>query len=350
MTSHREAPSILNDPAADNTDVYAFVSPDAPKTVTFISNFIPGQGPAGGPNFYKFADDVLYEIMIDNNGDGVEDVTYQFKFTSEYLYPTSFLYNVGPITFNPTSDYYENINFSQRYSVTKVTGPRRTGTSQVVAFGMKVPPVNIGPRSTPNYDTALVPSAIYSFPDGIKTFAGQRADGFYVDLGSIFDLGALRPFENLHLIPTPAAPGVDTLQGLNVNSIAIQVPIQDVTSNGSIPTSVSDPAATIGVWSSASRQKASVLQGGPNGTTQESGTVDSGLPTRQPAHQRSDDTGGHEGLLEPAEPSGRLAVPGQLPETRSAGSDPCAVSERLPQPRRLLRIEQRRGQTWSPYS
>src|SRR5580658_3313418 len=115
MTSHREAPSILNDPAADNTDVYAFVSPDAPKTVTFISNFIPFQEPAGGPNFYKFADDVLYEIMIDNNGDGVEDVTYQFNFTSQFVDPTTFLYNVGPISYNSTGDFYENINISQRY-------------------------------------------------------------------------------------------------------------------------------------------------------------------------------------------------------------------------------------------
>src|SRR5580658_2353745 len=137
MTSHREAPSILNDPAADNTDVYAFVSPDAPNTVTFISNFIPGQGPAGGPNFYKFADDVLYEIMIDNDGDGVENVTYQFKFNSVYVYPNSFLYNVGPITYNATNDYYENVNFSQRYSLTRVKGPRRTGTQDVLAFGMK---------------------------------------------------------------------------------------------------------------------------------------------------------------------------------------------------------------------
>jgi hypothetical protein len=271
MTSHREAPSILNDPAADNTDVYAFVSPDAPKTVTLISNFIPFQEPAGGPNFYKFADDVLYEIMIDNNGDGVEDVTYQFTFTSEFVDPTSFLYNVGPISYNSMGDFYENINVSQRYSVTKVVGPRRTGQAKVLAYGMKTPPVNVGPRSTPNYDTDLVPPAIYSFADGYKTFAGQRADGFYVDLGSIFDLGTLRPFENYHLISTPAASGVNTLKAFNVNSIAIQVPISEVTSDGGIPSSVTDPAATIGVWSSASRQKASVLQGGPNGTTQESG-------------------------------------------------------------------------------
>jgi hypothetical protein len=105
----------------------------------------------------------------------------------------------------------------------------------------------------------MVPPTVYSFPNGYKTFAGQRADGFYVDLGSIFDLAALRPFQNLHLIPTPAAPGVNGLKGFNVNSIALQVPIQEVTSNGSIPTSVTDPAATIGVWTSASRQKVAIM-------------------------------------------------------------------------------------------
>jgi hypothetical protein len=267
MTSHREAPAISGDPAADNTDLYAFVSPDNPKTVTFISNFIPLQEPAGAPNFFKFADDVLYEIMIDNDGDGQEEVTYQFRFKSELVYPDSFLYNVGPITYNKTEDYYVNINVSQRYSLTKVVGSRRSGTATQLAFGMVTPPVNIGPRSTPDYDTALVPPSIYSFSDGYKVFAGQRADGFYVDLGAVFDLGDLRPFQNLHLIPSAAAPGVNVLKGYNVNSIALQAPIQEVTSNWSIPSDVNDPAAVIGVWSSASRQKASILSTDPKQNT-----------------------------------------------------------------------------------
>ena len=78
-SSHREAPLISNDPQADNTDVYAFVSPDAPDTVTLIASYIPFEDPAGGPNFYRFGDNVLYEFKIDNNGDGVEDITYQFR-------------------------------------------------------------------------------------------------------------------------------------------------------------------------------------------------------------------------------------------------------------------------------
>ena len=98
MSSHREAPEISKDPVADNTDVYAFVSPDEPDTVTMIANYIPLQGPDGGPNFYEFGDDVLYEIHVDNNGDGMPDVTYQFRFTTKLRNTDTFLYNTGPIT------------------------------------------------------------------------------------------------------------------------------------------------------------------------------------------------------------------------------------------------------------
>jgi hypothetical protein len=262
MTSHREAPGIGADPVADNTDVYAFVSPDAPTTVTLISNFIPQQDPAAGPNFFNFAEDVLYEIMVDNNGDGVEDVTYQFQFKTHIANPATFLYNGGPISYNSSTKSYTNLNVSQTYSVTKVLGSRRNQTHAaniLLGTGLLVPPANIGPRSTPNYD-ALVAPAISSMSNGYKVFAGPRGDGFYVDLGSIFDLGTLRPFENLHLISTPAAPGVDGTKGFNVHSIAIQVPITELTSSGQVPSGVMDPTATIGVWSSASRQKVRVLE------------------------------------------------------------------------------------------
>ena len=97
MSSHREAPEISKDPVADSTDLYAFVSPDAPGTVTLIANYVPLQGPAGGPNFYEFGDDVLYEINIDNDGDGDVDITYQFQFTTSIEVGGTFLYNVGPI-------------------------------------------------------------------------------------------------------------------------------------------------------------------------------------------------------------------------------------------------------------
>src|SRR6516164_5773280 len=116
MSSHREAPEISKDPVADSTDVYAFVSPDQPDTVTLIANYVPLQLPSGGPNFYEFGDDVLYEIHIDNNGDGRPDVTYQFEFTTQITNPNTFLYNTGPIT----SLNSPNWNRQQFYSVTRV--------------------------------------------------------------------------------------------------------------------------------------------------------------------------------------------------------------------------------------
>lgn len=263
MTSHREAPGISSDPAADNTDVYAFVSPDNPSTVTLISNFIPLQGAAAGPNFYRFDPSVLYEIMVDNNGDGVEEVTYQFQFQTHVGSGATFLYNTGPISYNSSTKSFANLNVQQTYSVAKITGPRRAfepPSYQMLGSGLLVPPPNIGPRSTPNYDTAIFPNTVYTLKTGETVFAGPRADGFYVDLGSIFDLGTLRPFASDHLIPTPpSTSGVDGTSGYNVHSIAIQVPITELTSTGKLPTGVNDPNATIGVWSTASRQQVRIL-------------------------------------------------------------------------------------------
>ena len=143
MSSHREAPEISKDPVADSTDVYAFVSPDKPDTVTLIANYIPLQGPAGGPNFYEFGDDVLYEIHVDNNGDGQADISYQFRFTTEVLNPNTFLYNTGPIE----SLDSPNWNRRQTYDVTVSSG----SSGQTIGTGLACPPCNIGPLSTPNY-------------------------------------------------------------------------------------------------------------------------------------------------------------------------------------------------------
>src|SRR6185295_4826747 len=154
-SSHREAPLISQDPLADNTDLYAFVSPANPDRVTFIADFIPFEAPYGGPNFFKFDDNELYEIMIDNNGDAVEDITYQFRFQTEVRNPNTFLYNTGPIE-SLTSN---NFNVRQSYSVTRVDGPRRRGRGTVIGQDLPTPPVNVGFRSTPNYD-ALASSAI----------------------------------------------------------------------------------------------------------------------------------------------------------------------------------------------
>jgi Domain of unknown function (DUF4331) len=261
MSSHREAPEISKDPVADSTDLYAFVSPDQPDNVTIIANYVPLEEPAGGPNFYEFGDDVLYEIKIDNDGDGDDDIIYQFLFQTQTRNPNSFLYNTGQITSIDSANW----NRPQFYSVTRVD---ESGKSTVLASGLACPPCNIGPRSTPNYQT-LVGQAIHKLPGGGRVFAGQRAEGFYVDLGSIFDLGTLRPFENLHLIPSPAKPGVNGTEGYNVHSIAIEVPKKFLTKDGSNPTDPANPNSVIGVYTTASRRKASVLQG--NGQDVETG-------------------------------------------------------------------------------
>ena len=249
MSSHREAPEISSDPVADNTDVYAFVSPDAPDTVTLIANFIPGQDPAGGPNFYRFGDSVLYSINVSNTPGANSDISFQFRFTTQIQSQNTFLYNTGPIS----SLTDPNWNLRQTYTVTRI----QNGKSDVLGSDLATPPCRIGPRSTPNYEQ-LANAAIHSLGNGIKVFAGQRADPFWVDLGSIFDLGDLRPFQNLHLIPMPAGNGVNELMGFNVHTIAIQVPIAQLTATGNPPTNVTDSDGVIGVWSTASRQQSRV--------------------------------------------------------------------------------------------
>src|SRR6476659_7679748 len=156
MSSHREAPEISKDPVADNTDTYAFVSPDRPDTVTIISNYIPLEDPAGGPNFFEFGDDVLYRINIDNTGDGCADIVYDFRFTTTVRNPDTFLYNTGSI------DSLTSPNFNRPQTYTMTTwrrhhehehghdhddGLRRSNT----VANVPVPPCNIGPLSTPNY-------------------------------------------------------------------------------------------------------------------------------------------------------------------------------------------------------
>ena len=260
-SSHREAPLISGDPNADNTDLYAFVSPDDPNTLTIIANYVPLQEPAGGPNYFPFDDTVRYEIHVDNNGDARTDIRYDFRFKTR---PTiknfagipTFLYNDGPIT----SLTDENWLVPQTYNVDR-NGVR-------VATNVSTPPANIGPRSTPDYeDTAAL--AVKTLANGTKLFAGQRDDAFFVDLGSIFDLAGLRGFNTLHAIPLPAEAGVDGVGGFNTNSIAIQVPISLLTRDGKNPTDANDPDAVLGIWAASSRQKHRTFN--TNGTVSTSG-------------------------------------------------------------------------------
>ncbi len=255
MSSHREAPAISKDPVADNTDLYAFVSPDDPGTVTIISNYLPLEAPYGGPNFFEFGPDVRYRINIDNDGDGDADIIYEFAFETQVANPDSFLYNSGPILSIDSANW----NRKQFYSITRISRGRR----QVLGAGLACPPCNIGPLSTPDYDM-LASQAIHSLPGGRTVFAGQRAEGFYVDLGSIFDLGTLRPFQGAHAtfgLPMLAnAPGVNGTDNFSVHSIALKVPMSDLTRHGATPTSASSQSSVVGVWASASRQAATVRE------------------------------------------------------------------------------------------
>jgi hypothetical protein len=243
-SSHREAPLISKDPVADNTDVYAFVDSDNPDFVNLIANFQGFQEPGGGPNYFEFGDDVLYEIKIDNDGDAKEDISYEFRFTTNTVDPNTFLYATGAI--NDVND--DTWNRPQEYTVTKVENGRRSQ----VARNLRTAPSNVGPRSTPDYES-LAETAVHDLSrNSGKVFAGQREEGFFVDIAAIFDLGGLRPFNSAHAVPLPNEDGVDTFAGYNVQSIALQVPKADITS---------DDEPVIGVWSTASRQTVRVFRG-----------------------------------------------------------------------------------------
>src|SRR4051794_25200688 len=185
-SSHREAPLIAGDPAADNTDLYAFVNPTDTSRLTIIANYIPLEEPAGGPNFFPFDPNVRYEIHVDNNGDGNADINYNFRFATRttavnFAGIPTFLYSDGLVT----SLTDPNLLVKQTYTV------QRNGSNLTSPAGaLRTPPVNAGPRSTPDYPTTAG-QAIFNLSDGTKVFAGQRDDAFFVDLGSIFDLGGL---------------------------------------------------------------------------------------------------------------------------------------------------------------
>src|SRR5438445_7003079 len=221
-SSHREAPLISQDPTADNTDLYAFVSPDKPDTATIISNWIPGEDPAAGPNYYTFSPSARYDIYLDRNGDGKPDTTYYFRFKNQ---PSQFFLG----------------NTQQSYTVTKLEG----GSSTVVGSGLLTPPDNIGPRTTPNYQD-LATGGIHQLSDGATVFAGQRDDAFFADVGAIFDLVAIRYGTGA------TGGGKDFLAGYAVHSIALQIPKAQLDNGGN---------HTIGVWAATDRQKVAVTKG-----------------------------------------------------------------------------------------
>jgi hypothetical protein len=213
-SSHREAPLIADDPTADNTDLYAFRSPDKPDTATIISNWIPGEDPAAGPNYYTFSASARYYIYVDKDGDAKPDLTYRFEFK------------------RAAGQFFLG-NTVQEYTVTRIQGT----SSQVLATA-KTPPDNIGPKTTAGYHS-LVQQAITPLEGGGLVFAGQRDDAFFGDIGAIFDLLNLRKF------PPNQGGGKDFFAGYGVHAIALQLPISQLDNGGN---------HTIGVWSSTERQ------------------------------------------------------------------------------------------------
>lgn len=256
-SSHREAPLICYDPVADNTDLYAFRSPDDPNTITIIANYIPFEYPDGGPNYYTFGENVRYEIHIDNDASKFGDeMTYRFTFTRV----------------NEDSTTFFNIRLGKQNLRTRYKLERSTDGGQnwqtIVESGI-VPPNNIGPRSiesavglgVADYET-LITGAIMTSSTGEKVFCGPADDPFFVDLGGVFDLGNL---------PRQDGPSRDGVGRFNVHSICIQIPIATLLKAGvnPTPTNILDPNFVIGVWASASRPSMRTLNA--DGTMNTSG-------------------------------------------------------------------------------
>ncbi len=255
-SSHREAPLISRDPLADNTDLYAFRSPDNPNTITIIANYMPFELPEGGPNYYNFSPSVRYEIHVKNDASTPgDDITYRFTFQQTNEDPTTFF----------------NIRLGQENLKTTYTCERSTAGGPFVAIysGGIVPPNNIGPRSIENGTVglgtnyaALMQNAIVTAagPGGEKIFCGPVDDPFFVDLAGAFDVGNFRPSGNT------TNPPKDGLARFNVHTIAMQIPISTLQKNGqNSPANILDGDYVIGVWASASRQQIKTLN--VNGTS-----------------------------------------------------------------------------------
>ena len=235
-SSHREAPFTASEPQIDNTDVYAFTSPDNPATVTLISNWIPFEEPAGGPNFYPFAEKTRYDIKISNDGDAGAEITYRWVFTDHYRNAEGqFLYNTGQVTSLDDPD----LNFFQTYNLKKIRPGRR---AQTLVRNAIAAPSDVGAASMPSYED-LRNEAIRTFGTS-KTYAGQADDPFFLDL-RIFDLLYGGDFSEV---------GDDTLRGFNTNTLALQVPKTELAKGGDVTANNS----IIGVWSTASRRSAKV--------------------------------------------------------------------------------------------
>ena len=244
--SHREAPLIANDPPADITDFFMFRStqPGQDDKVDLIMDVIPGEEPSAGPNYYNFDPSVAYTFHVDNNTDGkADDIEFEFRFKSELRgivndagLPLSYV-ALPPIT---TLDG-AGLGLRQHYSITMIKDGKRTVISPMT--DKIAVPSNVGPRTMPNYD-GLAAQGMYDLGGGIKVFAGQRDDPFYIDLGAAFDTLNLR------------SPATDMISGFNVNTIALEVPASLLTRDHGSPTTTSQPV--LGAYASTSRPRVTI--------------------------------------------------------------------------------------------
>ncbi len=262
-SSHGEAPLISMDRFADNTDTYAFRSVEAGRSgfVTLIANYIPLQDPSAGPQWFRWDDSVMYEIKIDNTGDGREDIIYQFQFKTQIVNSNTVL---GQSTVNQdgviSSLTDPDYNMPQTYTVRRIDLSEGDNAGRIIASGLRTPPANIGPRVTPNYEAALGQPAVYPLRNGGKVFAGQRDEYFYIDLGA---------FDALNLRSIGVSGGIDSTKNYNVSTLAIEVPIEELTRSRAVPSGPTAPDAVIGVWATASRQSVRVIN--DNGSRDQSG-------------------------------------------------------------------------------
>jgi len=267
-SSHAEAPAIAQDPQVDNTDVWAWK--DSPTTITIMTGWNPLRSPFAGPNYDIWSDTALYEISINTGDDVTEAITYQFQFKNivkqngnSFLRITSAAGGYA----SPTSADDPVQNFRQTYSVTRVTGPRRTGPATVVGQDFPVAPPNVGPKFTPNYEniaaeSTAATSAIRMTTDGCKVFVGPRQEAFFIDLGAAFDKLTIRDLDTRGNVGNKGG-GVNSLAGYNIDVIAIQIPI------ASLGVNPATAGAHVGVWSSSSRRQVTVLKAGGQGKVTE---------------------------------------------------------------------------------
>lgn len=247
-SSHREAPLTALDPTADDTDVYAYTADDAKDKLTIVGNWIPFEDPAGGPNFYTFDPRATYYLNIDNTGDGKYDVRYRYKFKTKVVNPESFLYAApGVKSFDDPA-----LNVKQRYNLDKLYYKNgRLYKSKRVVSGVPVAPSYVGQKTFPDYNSVAA-EAIRALPGGSKTFAGQRDDPFFVDLGATFDGITIRKGTG------NVGGGKDDVAGYGVNSIVLQVPESEVTKDRKSVSAADADNAVVGVWASTDRPRIQV--------------------------------------------------------------------------------------------